>query len=187
MPRSCYTEQMKAIFLDRDGTIGYGTPIYDRVDSLDKVKLLPNTLEALSLLAAMDDYQVFIVTNQAGLSEGLITHQQFHEINNKILNLIEPSGVKIVKTYVCPHGDLSVCGCRKPKPKMLLEAAETFDLDLAGSWMIGDRPSDVMCGVNAGAKAILVRTGVPTVVSESAIATVPSLLEAIEFIEVYQA
>ena len=75
---------MKAIFLDRDGTVNVGVPIYERVDSLDKVQLLPNTLEALKLLAKLD-YGVFFITNQAGLAEGLITPEQFNEINNKVL------------------------------------------------------------------------------------------------------
>lgn len=173
---------MKAIFLDRDGTITYGTPTYERVDSLDKVQLLPNTLEALSQLASLD-YGVFIVTNQAGLAEGLISREQFDSINNKVLDLIEDTGIVILETYVCPHGDASQCDCRKPKSKLLFDAAEKYDIDLANSWMVGDRPSDVMCAVGAGAKGILVLTGVPTVESADAMATVPSLLEAIELIK----
>jgi len=173
---------MKAVFLDRDGTITYGVPTYERVDSLDKVQLLPQTLEALHILAAMD-YGVFIVTNQAGLSEGLITHEQFVEINDRILELIEPTGIVILETYVCPHGDVSRCDCRKPKSKLLFDAAEKYEIDLANSWMVGDRPSDVVCAVGAGAKGILVQTGVPTVKSAEAAATVPSLLEAVKFIQ----
>jgi len=172
---------MKAVFLDRDGTISVGTPTYERVDSLEKVQLLPNTLEALSMLAKLD-YGVFIVTNQAGLSEGLITMDQFEEINDMVLRLIEPTDVVIFETYVCPHGEADDCDCRKPKPKLLLDAAKKYDIDLANSWMIGDRPSDVMTGINAGTKAILVQSGVPTVTSAEATVTVPSLLEAVEYI-----
>jgi D-glycero-D-manno-heptose 1,7-bisphosphate phosphatase len=175
---------MKAVFLDRDGTITIGTPTYERVDTLDKVKLLPNSIDALRLLAKLD-YGVFIVTNQAGLSEGLISQAEFDAINEKVLNLIAPSGIKIIKTYLCPHSESDNCECRKPKPTLLLEAAEEYELDLTESWMVGDRPSDVMTGVNAGAKAILVQTGDPAVVSEQAIATVPSLLEAVQYIADY--
>jgi D-glycero-D-manno-heptose 1,7-bisphosphate phosphatase len=172
---------MKAVFLDRDGTISVGVPVYERVSSLDKVQLLPNTLEALKLLATLD-YGVFIITNQAGLAEKLITMEQFEEINNKVLELIAPSGLTILKTYLCPHGENDNCECRKPKPKLLLDAAKEFDVDLAQSWMIGDRPSDVMTGINAGTKTILVKTGVPTVESEEATFTAPSLLEAVQYI-----
>jgi histidinol-phosphate phosphatase family protein len=172
---------MKAVFLDREGTVTVGVPVYERVSSLDKVQLLPSTLKALKLLATLD-YGVFFVTNQAGIAEKLITKEQFIEINNKVLELIAPSGVKVFKTYFCPHGEDGTCGCRKPKPKLLLDAAKEFDIELAKSWMVGDRPSDIMTGVNAGAKTILVKTGVPTVQSDKATFTAPSLLEAVEFI-----
>ena len=96
--------------------------------------------------------------------------------------MIAPSGINILKSYVCPHGEADNCECRKPKPKLLLDAAREYDVDLASSWMVGDRPSDVMTGVNAGTKSILVKTGVPTVECDQAIATVPSLLEAVQYI-----
>jgi histidinol-phosphate phosphatase family protein len=172
---------MKAVFLDRDGTITVGVPTYERVDSLDKVELLPSSIEALRLLAAKD-YAVFIVTNQAGLEEGLISMEQFNQINNKVLDLVAPSSIKILKTYLCPHGEASVCECRKPKPKLLFDAAAEYGVDLANSWMIGDRPSDVMTGVNAGAKTILVKTGVPTVVAPEATHTSTDLLEAVKYL-----
>ena len=101
----------KAVFLDRDGTIDAGVPKYERVDSLDKVELLPNMVEALRQLASLN-YLVFFVTNQAGLAEGLITWDKFNEINNRVLDLIAPSTVKIVKTYVCPHGEDDNCDCK---------------------------------------------------------------------------
>jgi D-glycero-D-manno-heptose 1,7-bisphosphate phosphatase len=176
----------KAVFLDRDGTVTVGVPTYERVDSLDKVELLPKTIEALKRLAGMG-YLIFFVTNQAGLAEGLIGWDEFNEINGKALELIAPSGIKIEKTYVCPHGENDNCECRKPKPKLLFDAAKEYDIDLTNSWMIGDRPSDVMTGVNAGTKAILVKTGVPTVECDQATVTLPSLLEAVEYISKYSA
>jgi D-glycero-D-manno-heptose 1,7-bisphosphate phosphatase len=172
---------MKAVFLDRDGTITLGTPTIERVDSIDKVQLLPNSMEALRQLAKLE-YGVFFVTNQFSLAEKRITLEQFHEINNHILELIAPSGIKILKTYFCPHGDADNCTCQKPKPGMLLDAAKEFNVDLRHSWMIGDRPSDVMTGVHAGTKTILVKTGVPTVEAEEATFTAPSLLEAVQYI-----
>ena len=172
---------MNAIFLDRDGTVNVGTPTYERVDSLDKVELLPNTLEALKLLASMD-YGVFFITNQAGLAEGIITQEQFDQINNKVLELVAPSGIKILKTYVCPHGESDNCACRKPKPKLLLDAANEYQVDLTNSYMVGDRHTDVMTGVNAGTRAILVKTGVPTVEAQESVFTAPTLLEAANFI-----
>jgi D-glycero-D-manno-heptose 1,7-bisphosphate phosphatase len=172
---------MKAVFLDRDGTVNVGVPKYERVSSLDKVELLPNTLEALRKLAKLD-YTVFFITNQAGLAEGLITWDEFNKINAKVLELIAPSSITITETFVCPHSEQDNCECRKPNPKLLLDAAKKYNIDLHESWMIGDRPSDVMTGVNAGTKTILVKTGVPTVESAEATTTVPTLLEAIAYI-----
>lgn len=172
---------MKAVFLDRDGTINHGIPKYERVDSPDKVELIPGVIEALEQLAKLD-YAVFLVTNQAGLAEGIITPADFDAINAKTLELIAPTGVKIVKTYVCPHGEGATCDCRKPKPGMLLQAAEEFDIDLAESWMIGDRETDVMTGVTAGTKTILVQTGALQTTSENATFTAKDLPEAITYI-----
>jgi D-glycero-D-manno-heptose 1,7-bisphosphate phosphatase len=172
---------MKAVFLDRDGTVSVGVPTYERVDSIDKVELLPNTIAALKKLAGLD-YQVFFVTNQAGFSEGLITWDDFNAINGKVLELVAPSGITIAKTYVCPHGEDEACDCRKPKPKLLQDAAREYGIDLSQSWMIGDRPSDIMTGVNAGTRTILVKTGVPSVEAPEATVTLPSLLEAVDYI-----
>lgn len=172
---------MKAIFLDRDGTITVGTPTIERVDSIDNVKLLPNTLDALSILAKLD-YKVFIVTNQMSLAEGRINEDQFIEINNIIIELIAPTGIEIIKTYYCPHGEEDNCEFKKPKPKLLFDASREYGINLSESWMIGDRPSDVITGINAGTRSILVKTGDPLVESGQATYTAPSLLEAAQYI-----
>jgi histidinol phosphatase-like enzyme len=91
---------MRAIFLDRDGTINAGVPKYERVDSIEKVELLPNSVKGLGLLATLD-YLKFFVTNQAGLAEGLITRADFDAINDEVLKQIEPSDIHITETYVC--------------------------------------------------------------------------------------
>ncbi len=175
---------MKAVFLDRDGTDIVDPPDL-RVDSLEDLQLLPHTFEALERLAKLD-YGVFIVTNQAGIAEGRITQQEFYEINNLFLEMVKPSGVKIIKTYLCPHAEQANCTCRKPKPGMLLRAAQEYDIDLANSWMIGDRHSDIMAGVHAGTKTILVQTGLVPITSAEADYTAPSLLEAVEYISRYR-
>lgn len=149
---------MRALFLDRDGTITVGVPTISRVDSVEKVALLPHVLEGLEVLAALN-YLVFFVTNQAGMAEGLIDEATFNEINGEVLRLIEPSGIKITDTYLCPHDEKSKCDCRKPKPKLLLDASAKYDIDLSQSWMIGDRLTDIQTGINAGTKTILVRSG----------------------------
>ncbi len=176
---------MKAVFLDRDGTINVGIPVYERVDSVDKLKLLPGVIEALRKLANLD-YAVFFITNQAGISEGLISMSDFEEINGKLVEMIAQSGIKITKTYVCPHGEGDTCECRKPKPKMLVDAAKNYDIDLASSWMVGDRSTDIETGVNAGTRTILVQTGNVKVKSGKATHTAPDLLDAVDYIATHR-
>lgn len=148
----------RAIFLDRDGTINAGVPKFERVDSPDKVELLPNVNEGLKVLAELD-YLSFFVTNQAGLAEGLISQADFDEINDEVLRQIAPSDLQITKTYICPHGEGSSCDCRKPKPGLVLQAADEYDIDLPRSWFIGDRLTDIETGNSAGTRTILVQTG----------------------------
>lgn len=171
---------MRAVFLDRDGTLIVDPPDL-RVDSVDKLELLPETVVALTKLATLD-YGVFLVSNQAGIGEGRITLDEFRAIEGAFIARIAPTGIKIVKTYVCPHVPEDNCACRKPKPFMLQQAAQEFDIDLASSYMIGDRESDIMAGVNAGTKTILVQTGNEPVVSPEATVTVPTILEAVNYI-----
>jgi D-glycero-D-manno-heptose 1,7-bisphosphate phosphatase len=172
---------MRAIFFDRDGTVSVGVPTYERVDSLDKAMLLPTTLDGLKKFAKLD-FLFFFVTNQAGLAEGLINNENFNAINDKILGLISPSGIKVQETYVCPHGENDHCDCRKPSPKLLLQAAEKYNIELSKSWMIGDRSTDIQTGINAGTKTILVQTG--TVMADpEATFVATDLLEAATYIE----
>ena len=171
---------MKVALLDRDGTVIID-PDYDRVDSIEKVKLLPRTLDALGHLAAYD-YGIIFITNQSNIAQGRINENEFLQIHNRVLELIEPSGIDILKTYVCPHGPGDGCACRKPEPTMLFEAANEFGFDLADTYMIGDRLSDIGAGVNAGAKTILVETGKRPVTSSEATFIAPNLLDAARYI-----
>lgn len=179
-----YTYPMKAVFLDRDGTIIFD-PEDERVDKIEKVRLFPDSIEALQKLSALD-FSFFIITNQAGIAEGRINEKQFWEIHNAVLEELAPSGIRILKTYMCPHGPGDNCECRKPKPTMLLQAAKEFDIDLENSWMIGDRQSDILAGKNAGVRTILVKTANVPVESEDATHTALNLLDAIDYISKYK-
>jgi len=172
---------MKAVFLDRDGTLIVDPPDL-RIDSIAKIHLFPDVFKAMKLLAGLD-YKVVMVTNQAGIAEGRLTEEDFHRLNDIVIELLTPTGVKILKTYFCPHAENTGCDCRKPKPKMLLEAAEEFGIDdLANSYSIGDRESDIQAGINAGTKTILVKTGNHPVTSEAATYTAADILDAVEYI-----
>jgi D-glycero-D-manno-heptose 1,7-bisphosphate phosphatase len=171
---------MRAIFLDRDGTLILDPPDF-RVDSIVDVHVFPEALKAFKLLAALD-YAVIEITNQAGIAEGRITQAEFEQINGMVLDVLESTGIKVLKTYMCPHNPEDNCACRKPKPTMILQAAKDYEIDLAQSWMIGDRESDIMAGVNAGTKTILVQTGNVPVVSSQTTYTARSILEAVQYI-----
>lgn len=171
---------MKVVFLDRDGTLIVEPP-HERLVFEKDEKLFPDSIEALALLAK-HDIPVIMVTNQAGIAEGILTVENFLELNNDIIEMIKPSGVKFLKTYYCPHGRDDGCDCRKPKPKMILDAAAEFNADLSTSYMIGDNLRDIEAGINAGTKTILVKTGIRDVVSEDATYTANNLLEAAKYV-----
>lgn len=171
---------IKAVFLDRDGTLIVEPP-HERLIFEKDAKLFPDAIAALSLLAE-HNIPVVMVTNQAGIAEGILTVENFTELNDDIIEMIKPSGVEFLKTYFCPHGRDDGCACRKPKPKMILDAANEFNIDISESYMVGDNLRDIEAGTNAGAKTILVKTGIRDVVSDEATYTAENLLEAAKYI-----
>ena len=118
---------MKAVLIDRKGILIVDPP-FDRVDAISKVSLLPHTIRGLSILAA-NGFSILIITNQTNIAQNRITMEEFWQINEHILGLLRPSGVKVLKTYVCPHNSTDICECRKPKPLMLEKAIKESGLD----------------------------------------------------------
>jgi D-glycero-D-manno-heptose 1,7-bisphosphate phosphatase len=172
---------MKAVFVDRDGTMIVEPP-NERLTWIHDIKLFPDTIEALKLLQD-NGFAIIEVTNQAGIGEGLITIEKFWDMEiGGVEKMLAEGGVKITKTFVCPHTAADNCECRKPKPKMLLDAAKEFNIDLASSFMIGDRLGDIGAGQNAGAKTILVKTGAVPVEAPDATYTAENLLEAAHYV-----
>lgn len=171
---------MNIIFLDRDGTIIFD-PEDERVDREDKIKLFPDSIEALKYLAD-HNFAVIFISNQAGIAEGRINLNDFNRINNKVLEMLSPSGIKVLKTYVCPHSPQDKCECRKPKPTMILKAAQEFNVNPAKSYMVGDSESDIFSGINAGMKTVLVKTANKSVEVKEATYTAPNFLDAVKYI-----
>lgn len=171
---------MNVILLDRDGTVIFD-PEDERVDREDKIKLFPDSIEALKYLTD-NGFAVILITNQAGIAEGRITLEDFNRINTKVLEMLEPSGIKILKTYVCPHSPEDKCDCRKPKPTMILDAIKEFNLDPNSLYMVGDRESDINAGINAGVKTILVKTANVPVIADQADYTAPNLSDAVRYV-----
>lgn len=146
-----------AIFLDRDGVI-----IENRADYVrdwSEVEIFPEAVKVLSD-SSIEKYKIVIVTNQSAVGRNLISFQTAREINNKLGVAIKQMGGNVNGIYMCPHTPEDQCNCRKPRPGLLLQAAEELSLDLSASWMIGDAWSDLLAGQAAGTRGnIMVKTG----------------------------
>lgn len=148
------------VFLDRDGTLNED-PGYLGDPKL--VKLFPDTGKALSILKNKLKFKLVVISNQSGIARGLITREKVDSVNKKINELLKKDNVQIDAFYYCPyHPEFSTeeeCECRKPNPNLIFKSAEDFNIDLSRSYFIGDTVSDIECGINAGLKTILVKTG----------------------------
>jgi histidinol-phosphate phosphatase family protein len=142
----------RAIFLDRDGTL---MEEVNYCNDPATVQAIPGAGETLALLREQG-WLTVIVTNQSGLAKGFITPDQYEAVNAELLRQL---GGGIDAIYFCADHPETPTERRKPQPGMLLEAALDLEIDLSGSWMIGDKPIDVECGRNAGCRTMLVRTG----------------------------
>ena len=151
-----------AIFLDRDGVV-----IEDShyLGDRSRVRLVPGAAEAVALLNRAG-WAVVIVTNQSGVARGMFTEADVTSVHEHLAELLRGYGAKVDAFHHCPHHPeaevaeyRALCACRKPRAGMLLRAAGELGLDLAASWMIGDRVSDLEAGAAAGCRTALVRTG----------------------------
>ena len=156
-------QKQKAVFLDRDGTINKYVGFLRDIDDFE---LLPGVAEAVRLINA-SGYLAIVVTNQPVIARGEVTVPQLQEIHNKMETLLGAEGAYLDAIYYCPHHphkgyegevpELKIdCDCRKPKPGMLLKAAEEFNIDLSRSWMIGDGENDIKAGKAAGCRTVLI-------------------------------
>lgn len=150
-----------AVFFDRDGTL-INDPGY--LNHPDQVQLLEGAAEALRELKALG-YQMVVVSNQSGVAKGIVTEEMLEKIHERLRELLAAKGASLDKIYYCPYHPDGVIDqyrkdsdWRKPKPGMLLAAAQEMDIDLAKSWMIGDTERDIEAGRSAGCRTILIST-----------------------------
>ena len=157
--------KQKAIFLDRDGTINKYVGFLRNIDDFE---LLPTVSKAIKMINC-SGYLAIVVTNQPVIARGEVTFAELDEIHNKMETLLGKDGAYLDGIYFCPHhpdsgfdGEVKElkfnCECRKPKPGMLIQAAEDFNIDLKHSWMIGDGKNDVEAGKAAGCKTKMIPT-----------------------------
>ena len=173
--------KQKAIFLDRDGTLNAYVGF---LRNIDEFVLLPGVADAIKKINS-SGYLAILVTNQPVIARGEVSLEELKEIHNKLETLLGQEGAYLDGIYFCPHhphkgyeGERPEykidCNCRKPKPGMLLKAAEDFNIDLSVSWMVGDSQSDVLAGKAAGCKTALIASVAPADCTADIIA--PSVL-----------
>jgi D-glycero-D-manno-heptose 1,7-bisphosphate phosphatase len=152
----------KAIFIDRDGTlseeVGY-------VNHLSRFRLFPFAVDAVRLVNR-SPLAAVLVTNQAGVARGYFEESMVHAVHAEVAKAMEKGGARLDGVYYCPHHPTAGeppyrddCACRKPKPGLLHRAAEDLGLDLAGSYVVGDRRGDLELAWTVGATGVLVKTG----------------------------
>lgn len=155
--------KQKAIFLDRDGTINKYVGF---LTDINEFELLDGVTEAIKMINE-SGYLAIVVTNQPVIARGEVSVEELQEIHNKMETLLGQAGAYIDDIFYCPHhphkgyeGERPEykieCECRKPKPGMLLAAAEKYNIDLRESWMIGDGENDIEAGKNAGCNVCVV-------------------------------
>jgi D-glycero-D-manno-heptose 1,7-bisphosphate phosphatase len=151
-----------AVFLDRDGTINREV---DHLCRADEVELLPGAATGIARLNARG-IPVVVVTNQSGIGRGKFDWDDFGLVMDRLAALLAAEQARWDAAYAAPHhaegqGEYRHADHpdRKPNPGMLLRAAEEHGLDLARSWMVGDKEIDLWAGRNAGCRVALVRTG----------------------------
>ncbi len=152
----------KAVFLDRDGTVneevGYMT-------DLAQLRLIKGAGSAIKRLNDAG-FTVVLVTNQSGVARGYFTESLVHEAHERLDALLRTDGARIDAVYYCPHHPTAgntehtrECDCRKPRTGLIDRAVKDLDIDLARSFMVGDKWSDVELGHRAGVRAVLVQSG----------------------------
>ena len=172
----------RAFFLDRDGVI------IEQVEYLkdpDEVKLTPGAAEALRLIH-QSGFLAVVVSNQSGIARKKFTLDELMVVQQRMYDLLAEQGEKIDGFYFCPHDPhVEVCPCRKPKPGMILQAARELNIDVASSYMIGDRPADIETGMAAGCRDFAMTLtgygeGTAETARERGYRLVPTLLDAVK-------
>ena len=163
--RKNLSRKQQALFIDRDGTINKYVGFLRNIDDFE---LIPSTVDIIKK-ANSDGELVIVITNQPVIARGEVTWEQLEEIHNKMETLLGEQGAYVDDIFICPHhpdkgfeGERPEykfeCDCRKPKPGLILQAAEKYNIDLSQSTMIGDSENDILAGKAAGCgKTILLK------------------------------
>lgn len=152
----------RAIFMDRDGTVSDEVGYLNHVSRL---RVFPWSAEAIRAINRSQMLAI-LVTNQAGVARGYFKEEMIGRVHDRLAEELARDGARLDAIYYCPHHPTAgeppyrrACDCRKPRPGMLLQAAREHDVDLEGSYVVGDKYSDVGLAHAVGASGVLVLTG----------------------------
>lgn len=150
------SKKSKAAFVDRDGVINVD---YGYVSEWKKFSFIDGTFEALQTFKKCG-YKIIIITNQSGIARGFFSENEYNFLTDRIKQTIISNGASVDDIYHCPHLSCGVikgyaieCDCRKPKIGMIERACIDHNISLKKSILIGDKSSDIQCGINAGIKS----------------------------------
>ena len=145
------------VFLDRDGVINEPPGAERYIRRWEAFRFREGALRMLADLASMG-YRLVVITNQQGVGKGLIEPDELERIHANMSEVVERHGARIDGIFCCPHLEAEGCDCRKPKPGLIFDALEALDceVDLNGSWFVGDSATDVQAGQAAGLRTLLV-------------------------------
>lgn len=150
--------EIKAVFLDRDGTININKPEY--LYKIKNFKFASLVIPALQKLSKTD-YKIIIITNQSGIGRGYFREKDLRKLHQWLFRELKKRKIKIDKIYYCPHHPKNNCACRKPKIGMLLQAVSDFGFSLNKSWLIGNDERDIMMGREANVRTIKIGKRMP--------------------------
>ena len=167
----------RAVFLDRDGVLNHNvwnpeTSTYESPLSAEQFELLPNVIPALQLLQDAG-YLLFVVSNQPNYAKGKASQDTLDGIHRRLETALAEASISISAYYYCLHHPAFTgqCVCRKPSPHFLFKARDSYEVDLRYSWMIGDRATDIECGLAAGTKTVRIRGSMPSKAGEDVSST----------------
>jgi D-glycero-D-manno-heptose 1,7-bisphosphate phosphatase len=172
-----------AIFLDRDGVI---VEDVHYLSSPSQINILPGVTQAICLLQSQ--FYIIVITNQSGIARGLFTEEDLLVIHAELVQRLAAQGALVDALYYCPHlpeaaeipAYQAKCNCRKPKPGLLLQASQDWNIDTSQSFMIGDTFRDIQAGAAAGVKSILLAS--ESDILPEAFAFTPDLAQAAHLI-----